>query len=51
MAVRGRKTDRLGGYSCSLSAHDQNVLGQCAQLDTRLFVLQMVGKKEMNKRS
>jgi hypothetical protein len=24
----------MGGYSCSLSAHDQNVLGQCAQLST-----------------
>lgn len=24
----------MGEYSCSLSAHDQNVLGQCAQWST-----------------
>jgi hypothetical protein len=31
MAVRGG-IDRTGEHSCSLSAHDRNMLGQCAQL-------------------
>ena len=41
----------MGRYPCSLSAHDQNVLGQCAQSDTYPFVLRVVGKREMNRRS
>jgi len=46
-----RRAGRIGEYPCSLSAHDKNVLGQCAQSDTHLFVLRVMRKREMNGRS
>ena len=38
----------MGGYSCSLSAHDGNVLGQCAQLSVHSSGL--CGKKVRGER-
>jgi hypothetical protein len=40
MAVGEGGIDRTGEHSCSLSAHDRNVLGQCAQLSVRPSGLQ-----------